>query len=354
MGFTVVFTAALAIVVPVFVSSQVVPSVGLLYPRESETREVRSLDGIWNFGKSHTDNSSEGLIEQWYLRDLRESTHVINMPVPSSYNDISTDHETRDHVGTVWYDRIFFVPRSWQDQRVWIRFGSVHYESSVWINGNLVVQHKLGNLPFEAEITDRLNYGQQNRVTVLCDNVLTQTTVPQGEILQIETDSGVQTQQHYTFDFFNYAGIHRSVQLYTTPQNFVQEIILNTDIDAEGHGHINYRIMNSNSDASHHANIFIYDKDLNLVVTQLVDGSMAGEAIISNVNKWWPYLMDPEPAYLYTFEVKLSTPLVENVDVYRLRFGVRTLRWTNTSFLINDKPIYFRGFGRHEDSDVRS
>lgn len=54
------------------------------------------------------------------------------MPVPASYNDITEDSTLRDHVGTVWYDRKFFVPTSWSDnKRVWIRFGSVHYEAHV-------------------------------------------------------------------------------------------------------------------------------------------------------------------------------------------------------------------------------
>jgi beta-galactosidase/beta-glucuronidase len=54
------------------------------------------------------------------------------MPVPSSYNDITEDPSLRDHVGVVWYDRRFFVPRSWgKNQKVWIRFGSVHYEAVV-------------------------------------------------------------------------------------------------------------------------------------------------------------------------------------------------------------------------------
>ena len=33
--------------------------------------------------------------------------------------------------------------------------------------------------------------------------------------------------------------------------------------------------------------------------------------------------------------------------------GIRSIRWTNTSFLINERPVYFRGFGRHEDSALR-
>lgn len=40
------------------------------------------------------------------------------------------------------------------------------------------------------------------------------------------------------------------------------------------------------------------------------------------------------------------------MDIYRLKIGVRTLHWNSQEFLINGKPIYFRGFGRHEDSDV--
>lgn len=60
---------------------------------------------------------------------------TVPMPVPSSYNDISEDNNLRDHVGTVWYDRKFFVSASWaQNKRVWIRFGSVHYEAYVVSN----------------------------------------------------------------------------------------------------------------------------------------------------------------------------------------------------------------------------
>ncbi|KAG4073627.1 hypothetical protein HA402_000851 [Bradysia odoriphaga] len=63
--------------------------------------------------------------------------------------------------------------------------------------------------------------------------------------------------------------------------------------------------------------------------------------------------MNPDPGYLYTIEVKLSTQTRQNVDIYRMKFGARTLRWTDTALLINDKPVYFRGLGKHEDSDIR-
>ena len=36
--------------------------------------------------------------------------------------------------------------------------------------------------------------------------------------------------QNYQMDFFNYAGLHRKVRLYTTPLNYIDDITLKTDI----------------------------------------------------------------------------------------------------------------------------
>lgn len=53
------------------------------------------------------------------------------MPVPSSYNDVTQDPNIRDHIGWVWYQRDFFLPKSWKTQRVGVRFGSVNYHAIV-------------------------------------------------------------------------------------------------------------------------------------------------------------------------------------------------------------------------------
>lgn len=58
---------------------------------------------------------------------------VMPMPVPASYNDVTTERYVRDHVGIVYYDRTFYVPANWDagSSRVWLRFGSVHYAAKV-------------------------------------------------------------------------------------------------------------------------------------------------------------------------------------------------------------------------------
>lgn len=37
--------------------------------------------------------------------------------------------------------------------------------------------------------------------------------------------------QSYNFDFTNYAGIHRPVYIYTTPQTYIEDILITTNIN---------------------------------------------------------------------------------------------------------------------------
>lgn len=111
----------------------VVTASGILYPRASETREVVSLDGIWRFRTSLEKKANAGFKQGWFLKELE---NAIDMPVPSSFNDITTDHKLRDFVGWVWYQRKFFVPVGWKNERIYIRFGSVQYTA-------VIVSHRM-------------------------------------------------------------------------------------------------------------------------------------------------------------------------------------------------------------------
>lgn len=51
----------------------------------------------------------------------------------------------------------------------------------------------------------------------------------------------------------------------------------------------------------------------------------------------------------FNFQVRLTG---DGEDVYALPIGIRTVEVTSTQFLINNKPFYFHGVNKHEDSDV--
>ena len=63
----------------------------MLYPIENRVREVKSLDGIWNF---KIDRNNSGIDEKWYESPLKE---VVPMAVPSSFNDLMTETEDREN-----------------------------------------------------------------------------------------------------------------------------------------------------------------------------------------------------------------------------------------------------------------
>ncbi|CAM3765177.1 hypothetical protein MALU111345_20090 [Marinicrinis lubricantis] len=65
-----------------------------------------------------------------------------------------------------------------------------------------------------------------------------------------------------------------------------------------------------------------------------------------NVRLW-----EPLNAYLYTLKVELVRS-GQTVDEYEEPFGVRTVEVRDGQFLINQKPFYFKGFGKHEDSPI--
>jgi beta-glucuronidase len=56
-----------------------------------------------------------------------------------------------------------------------------------------------------------------------------------------------------------------------------------------------------------------------------------------------PILWDTENPYLYKLIVETEC------DSYDLKFGIRKVEVTANEFLLNGKPVYFKGFGLHED-----
>lgn len=54
--------------------------------------------------------------------------------------------------------------------------------------------------------------------------------------------------QGTSFDFFNYAGIHRPVMLYLTPQVFIRDVTIVTQIGSNNTGNITFKIWNWDTD----------------------------------------------------------------------------------------------------------
>lgn len=60
-----------------FISLYLVTCNGLLYPKDSSSRLVKELDGIWHFRIDTSPTRDEGFIEQWYTKPLAAVSNSI-------------------------------------------------------------------------------------------------------------------------------------------------------------------------------------------------------------------------------------------------------------------------------------
>ena len=164
----------------------------MLYPIMTETRNIINLNGIWDFKL----DKGNGFSDKWFEGKLSET---IQMAVPSSYNDLVELQEVRDHVGWVWYQRSFSIHRSLLNERIVLRFGSATHIAKVYLNGKLLMEHKGGFTPFEAEINEFLISGE-NILTVAVNNIIDETSLPVG--LVKEDKDGNIVKMLVKFDLF--------------------------------------------------------------------------------------------------------------------------------------------------------
>jgi beta-glucuronidase len=141
------------------------------------------------------------------------------------------------------------------------------------------------------------------------------------------------------FDFFNYAGIQRPVKLYTTPTAYIRDITMTTEVNGTN-ARVGYAI---DTEGEAEARVSIQDEAGETVASGT---GPAGQLLIEDVHLWQPL-----HAYLYTCVVELWQH-GQRLDTYEQPFGVRTVAVKDGKFLMNGKPFYFKGFGRHEDSHV--
>jgi beta-glucuronidase len=310
----------------------------MLHPFPSATRTVVDLSGIWNI---NFDFKKEGDKKKWHKGVPKQHEFA----VPSSYNDLFTELDIHNHLGAVWYSREFIVPEEWEGKAIHLRFDAAAYRARVWVNGEYLGTHEGGYTPFQFEISDKVHCGETNLVVVYTDYILDAATIPQGNL---DPNIGGYAAWHshtwpsVPFDFYPYGGIHRPVRIYCTDKSYVDDLTIKTDIKGK-QGIVRYEVVTKGEDGT---------------TVEVCVGGACGTAKVSRGKasgsvtiekcKFWSH----ESPNLYDFTVQLLDKAGELVDEYTLPIGVRTAKIVGTRFLLNGKPFYFKGFGRHEDMDI--
>ena len=161
----------------------------------------------------------------------------------------------------------------------------------------------------------------------------------------------------YHFDFYNYAGIHRPVTLYAVPADAaITDLTLTTDVTADHKlAKLKFEVLADVANEIDSPNLYcrlrLRDKTAKVVAEAK---SCRGIMKVKSPHLWWPYLMSSDPGYLHDLEVAIvDSKRNATLDQYTTKVGIRSLTWDNSTIRVNHADFYFKGFGKHEDSDIR-
>lgn len=307
----------------------------MLYPKSTASRRAVPLNGMWKF---RLDENGTGRQQGW--TDGIPGADWI--PVPASFQDFYTDKDTREFTGDVWYETDAFVPSEWEGGQVLVRFGAATHRAEVYVNGIKVTEHEGGFLPFLADVTEIVRYNAHNKLIVKVNNELTETNIPCGQTITLE--NGKKMSKPY-FDFFNYSGLQRAVYLMSVPTEAIFDFDLTYELEGiEGDyaktAKIAYHVK---TNGGHLVKLALFDENGEEAASaEGKDGILE----VRNARLW-----QVRNAYLYRLVVQiLDDSLV--LDEYEQEIGIRTVEVKGTDILLNGKPVYLRGFGKHEDSDI--
>lgn len=288
-------------------------------------RNYRLLNGRWNVivdlydqgerMKVYENRSPESDIDFYeYSFD-----GGLRLEVPGDWN--SQSPELKYYEGTVWYGRHFDAsPR--QGEREILYFGAVSYRCNIYLNGKKIGSHEGGFTPFDIDVTDYLNDGD-NFLVVEVNNRRTKDAIPA-----------------LAFDWWNYGGITRDVMLITVPDNYISDYTI--QLDRKENDVINIDITMSRPVAG--VSVTVDIPEIGKSFTGLTDdnGKITGSIKCKNLKLW-----APDAPVLYGVTVS------GGADTVSERIGFRSIDVDGTKILINGKPQFMRCVSFHEEIPQR-
>lgn len=236
------------------------------------------------------------------------------MDLPACWNMV--DEKFLIYEGSMVFTRKFDADLS-DDERLFLGIGAAGYRCVVFLNGKLMGTHLGASTDFYVELTDDV-LAENNRLILVVDSTRRDTQVP--------TEN---------FDWFNYGGAYRDIELIFTPKVFIKNY--NVSLVPDGtFKNLSCKVLLSDP----------IDGEVTLNISELdITASVsikAGEGEIefsANVELWSP--ANPK---LYDVSVDYEG------DTLSDQIGFREIRVKGEEVHLNGKSIFLKGISCHEES----
>ncbi|MGD8780471.1 MAG: glycoside hydrolase family 2 TIM barrel-domain containing protein, partial [Ignavibacteria bacterium] len=137
--------------------------------------------------------------------------------------------------------------------------------------------------------------------------------------------------------------IHRPVFIYTTPNQFINKVKVDTKVLKDQKGKVDLEIQTQNVKTGQ-INIRLQGDNEIYTTSVAITGNKCSISIEMEKCRYWSN-KDP---FLYELVIQLSIDDIV-IDEYHLNVGVREIKVDGNKLLLNGEEIYLTGFGKHED-----
>lgn len=310
-------------------------------------RTVYSMNPAWRMYKGHLEGAEQPDFndKEWDLVSLPDGIEYVPSEASGCVN----------YQGEVWYRKHFTPEETWKGKQLFLHFEAIMGKAKVWINGTLVNEHYGGFLPVIANVTEYLNYEEDNVIAVWADNS-NDPSYPPGKPQDM-------------LDFTYSGGIYRDCWMIVHNNVFITDPNYENETAGGGlfvsFGHISQsqaeirldaHVRNSsNTYFSGKIEYQLFDKDNRRVCQaskafSVSKGKARNTSLTIKVEK--PELWEPDSPYLYQLHVLLKDKSGHIVDGYRRRIGIRSIEFKGKDgFWLNGKPYPspLIGANRHQD-----
>jgi beta-glucuronidase len=261
--------------------------------------------------------------------------------VPNAAN--AGDFSRRSYLGGVyWYRKDFRPPPSTARSSWILRFESVNYRASVWLNGRLLGRHTGSYVPFELE-GDGLRRGRVNHLVVRVDSRRGLHDVP---------SLGKRRGGPYVGGWWNYAGILREVYLRRVDRLDLADVVVRPRLACRTCAatvYVGARIRNR-SRRPVTASLRGRFGDGALRFSRVVVPPRSSRGVRARVRMEAPHLWSPDDPFLYEARLTLADGGGRRLQEYLTHTGVRAFTVVAGRLYINYLPARLYGVNMHEDS----
>ncbi len=298
---------------------------------ENASRESISLNGEWHF----SPDVFKSVVRSRWFDETKQNRFGEDIPydfsfeewecvdVPGVWNNVRTEYALYE--GSGLYFKKFSYEKK-ENKRVFLRIGAANYETRIWLNKKYLGRHLGGFTPFVVEISDYIC--EKNRLLICVDNTRKGEQIPS---------------MHY--DWFNYGGIHRGIELIETDDVFVKSF--NVQLEEEKNS-IAYYVRAVGNDAKNVSELkgklsipelgidvlLKYEQDEKKKTEYIAKGSIEAEGL-----SLWS-INNPK---LYKVDILCETDCISD------NIGFRIIETDRYSIKLNGEDIFLKGMCVHEE-----